>query len=101
MELLAAIKALEFARDNFQGVRIVVYTDSNYVKRGITEWVDNWVKRGWKTAAGKPVKNKNLWIRLNQLYAQSLVDWRWVKGHNNNPGNERADQLANQGVECA
>lgn len=98
MELMAAIKALEISRDHHEGCRIIVYTDSNYVKRGITEWMSSWIHRGWRTAANKPVKNKNLWISLNMLQRSVDVEWRWVKGHNNNPGNERADKLANMGA---
>lgn len=98
MELTAAIKALKLALDNYQDYKIVIYTDSTYVKNGITQWMAGWVRNGWKTAAKKPVKNKNLWVSLNKLNDLLTVDWRWVKGHSNNPGNERADALANKGV---
>tara|TARA_R110002049_G_scaffold116447_3_gene268975 strand:+ start:82 stop:519 length:438 start_codon:yes stop_codon:yes gene_type:complete len=95
MELLAVIKALE-AMPVEQPLRI--YTDSQYVQKGITEWMKNWVRRGWKTADRKPVKNADLWQTLSALAEQRKVDWRWVRGHNGHPGNERADQLANRGV---
>jgi ribonuclease HI len=98
MELTAAIKALQFVLDHYEDFPVVIYTDSNYVKKGITEWMNNWVKRGWKTAAGKPVKNKNLWIALSKFDELLDVEWRWVKGHSMDPGNERADMLANKGV---
>lgn len=98
MELTAAIKALQFCIDNYQDHKITLYTDSTYVKNGITSWVTGWIKRGWKTAANKPIKNKNLWVSLNKLNALVSVEWRWVKGHSNNPGNEKADSLANKGV---
>jgi ribonuclease HI len=76
-----------------------VYTDSEYVRRGISEWLANWKKRGWKTANRKPVKNEDLWRKLDELAAQHDIEWHWVKGHAGNPGNERADQLANDGLE--
>lgn len=99
MELRAAIKALEFAlEDENNGLKVILYTDSNYVKNGIESWMAGWIRNGWKTAAKKPVKNKDLWIELNKLNKRVTVDWRWVKGHSNHPGNERADYLANKGV---
>jgi ribonuclease HI len=78
---------------------VVLHTDSQYVQLGITEWLPNWMRRGWKTADKKPVKNADLWQRLHQLSTQHDVHWRWVKGHAGVDGNERADQLANRGVE--
>jgi ribonuclease HI len=96
MELTAVIEALgALKRDS----RVVVHTDSQYVRQGITAWIHNWKKRGWKTADGKPVKNIDLWQRLDALAATHQVQWRWVKGHAGDPGNERADALANRGVE--
>jgi len=76
-----------------------LYTDSSYVKDGITQWMANWKRNGWKTAAKKPVANQDLWQALDALVNTHEVHWHWVKGHAGNPGNERADQLANQGVE--
>ena len=96
MELTAVIEALgALKRDSW----VVVHTDSQYVRQGITAWIHNWKKRGWKTADGKPVKNIDLWQRLDALAATHQVQWRWVKGHAGDPGNERADALANRGVE--
>lgn len=95
MELLAVIRALE-AMPMEKPLR--VFTDSQYVQKGITEWMINWVKRGWMTAARKPVKNSDLWKTLSALANERQVDWQWVRGHNGHPGNERADQLANRGV---
>ena len=98
MELTAAIKALESAREH--GMRSVrIFTDSNYVKKGITEWVFGWEKKNWLTSARTPVKNKQLWIELlnlSKLFDE--IDWRWVKAHNGNPMNEQVDKLAR---ECA
>ena len=82
-----------------QRCTVTIYTDSNYVKEGITSWIHGWKARGWKTADKKPVKNVELWQRLDELNAQHKVTWRWVKGHSGDPGNERADQLANRGVD--
>lgn len=96
MELTAAIKALEALN---RPCDVSLYTDSEYVRKGITEWLDNWKRRGWKTAAKKPVKNDDLWRELDKLAAGQRVDWHWVKGHSGHPGNERADQLANQGID--
>jgi ribonuclease HI len=98
MELTAAIKALKFALDNYQDHKVIIYTDSTYVKNGITKWMANWIRNGWKTAAKKPVKNKNLWVPLSKLNSLLSVEWRWVKGHSDNEGNNRADELANKGV---
>ena len=79
--------------------QVTVYTCSAYVKDGITSWIHNWKARGWKTASRQPVKNVELWQRLDSLNAAHEVHWRWVKGHSGDPGNERADQLANRGVD--
>lgn len=95
MELMAAIKALQALKEPSQ---VDLYTDSQYVRKGITEWLANWKKRGWRTAAKKPVKNEDLWRLLDQEVAQHKLAWHWVKGHSGHPGNERADQLANEGV---
>jgi ribonuclease HI len=96
MELTATIKALNALRGRST---VVLYTDSKYVMDGINEWMPNWKKRGWKTAAKKPVKNKDLWQSLDEAVGQHDVEWRWVKGHNGNPGNEMADELANLGID--
>ncbi|KQV89154.1 MULTISPECIES: ribonuclease HI [unclassified Roseateles] len=95
MELTAPIEALASLK---RSCDVVVYLDSEYVRKGITEWIINWQRRGWKTADGKPVKNADLWQRLDALRKLHTVDWRWVKGHAGDPGNERADMLANKGV---
>lgn len=96
MELMAAIQGLSALN---RRCNVCVYTDSEYVRRGISEWLANWKKRGWKTANRKPVKNEDLWRELDELAAQHDIEWHWVKGHAGNPGNERADQLANDGLE--
>ena len=96
MELMAAIQALEVLN---QSCAIKLHSDSKYVLQGITEWMHNWKKRGWKTAAKKPVKNEDLWRRLDSAMQRHDVDWTWVKGHSGNIGNERADQLANKGID--
>lgn len=96
MELMAAIQGLSALN---RRCNVSVYTDSEYVRRGISEWLANWKKRGWKTANRKPVKNEDLWRKLDELAAQHDIEWHWVKGHAGNPGNERADQLANDGLE--
>jgi ribonuclease HI len=95
MELTAVIRALELLKPPCQ---IEVYTDSQYVQKGISEWIHGWKKKGWVTAAKQPVKNADLWKRLDALVAQHEIEWRWVRGHNGHPENERADQLANRGV---
>ncbi len=97
MELTAVIEALAALK---RPSVVVVYTDSTYVKEGITNWIHGWKKRGWLTADRKPVKNVELWQRLEALAGQHRVDWRWVKGHAGDPGNERADALANRGVDA-
>ena len=97
MELTAVIHALEALKRPTEA-RIV--TDSEYVRRGITEWVKNWKARGWKTADRKPVKNQDLWERLDALAAGHQIEWRWVKGHSGVPGNERCDRLANEAIDA-
>lgn len=95
MELLAVIRGLQ-ALSRVSAVRIT--TDSQYVKKGITEWIGNWKRNGWQTAARKPVKNSDLWRTLDELAAKHDVDWAWVKGHSGHAENERADALANRGI---
>ena len=96
MEILAAIKALEALKRRSD---VKLHTDSKYVKNGIQTWIHNWKKNGWKTASRKPVKNVELWQRLDELVTQHEIEWVWVKGHSGNEGNEAADQLANKGVD--
>ena len=96
MELTAVIEALTALTRRCE---VTVHTDSQYVKNGITEWLPQWERRGWKTADRKPVKNVELWKRLDEQVRRHDVQWRWVKGHSGDPGNERADELANRGVE--
>ncbi len=96
MELMAAIVAIESLK---RPCAVKLTTDSKYVMQGITEWMDNWKKRGWKTAARKPVKNVDLWQRLDQALATHQVSWHWVKGHSGHPENELADELANRGID--
>jgi ribonuclease HI len=91
MEMTAVIEALEALK---RSCRIVIHTDSTYVMKGMTEWMDNWKRRGWKTADRKPVKNVDLWQRLDEAMARHDVEWRWVRGHSGVPENERADELA-------
>jgi ribonuclease HI len=91
MELMAAIAALEALREP---CTVILTTDSQYVRQGILDWLANWIRRGWKTAGGDPVKNRDLWERLQAAAAPHAVDWRWVKGHSGHPENERVDQLA-------
>lgn len=99
MELLAAIKGLEALKRPCQ---VALYTDSQYVRQGITSWLKNWLKNNWKTANKKPVKNQDLWQQLHQLNQKHQISWHWVKGHAGDPGNEKADDLANKGAEeCA
>jgi len=97
MELTAVIRALEALK---RPVEARVFTDSEYVRRGITEWVTSWKARGWKTADRKPVKNQDLWEELDRLAAQHRIQWHWVKGHSGIPGNERVDRLANQAIDA-
>jgi len=96
MELMAAIRALESLK---RGCKVSVTTDSEYLRKGITEWLEQWKSRGWRTAAKKPVKNVDLWQRLEQAIEEHDIDWHWVKGHSGHDENERADQLANRGID--
>ena len=96
MEMLAVIEALGALKKR---CKVTVYTDSVYVQKGITEWIHGWKSRGWKTASKQPVKNEDLWKRLDTAAQAHRVEWRWVKGHAGHPGNERADALANRGVD--
>jgi ribonuclease HI len=100
MEITAVIEALAALK---QPCKVTLYLDSEYVRKGITEWIHGWKARGWRTAAKAPVKNVDLWQRLDALVSSGghAIDWRWVKGHAGDPGNERADGLANMGVERA
>lgn len=98
MELLAVIKALEALK---RPCEVVVHTDSQYVQKGMSEWLVNWKRRNWRTADKKPVKNADLWQELDELVARHSVTWKWVRGHAGDPGNEAADRLANLGVEQA
>jgi ribonuclease HI len=95
MELTAVIETLKSLK---RQCKVTIYTDSEYVRKGITEWIHGWKRRGWKTADNKPVKNADLWRELESQAASHEVDWRWVKGHSGDPGNERADGLANRGA---
>ncbi|WP_299593346.1 ribonuclease HI [uncultured Microbulbifer sp.] len=96
MELLAAIKALDALNQRCQ---VDLHTDSQYVRQGITAWIHNWKRNGWKTASKKPVKNADLWQALDVAITNHDVEWHWVKGHAGNSGNERADALANRGID--
>ena len=96
MELMAVIQALKALK---RTCRVVIHTDSQYVQKGMTEWLSGWKQRGWRTAARKPVKNSDLWQELDVLVQEHDVSWRWVRGHTGDPGNERADALANRGVD--
>lgn len=96
MELTAAIEALAMLKDS---CIVDMHTDSKYVQKGISEWLDNWIKRDWKSAANTPVKNQDLWQKLDILRTKHDIKWHWVKGHNGHIHNERADELANKGVE--
>ena len=95
MELTAVIESLLIIK---QKSGITIITDSNYVKDGITKWIANWKKKGWKTSNKKPVKNKDLWKKLDDLRNNHNIKWEWVRGHTGNPGNEKADQLANEAI---
>jgi ribonuclease HI len=97
MELMAAIMALEALSE---GCEIVLHTDSQYVRQGITLWMPNWVRRNWRTSGGEAVKNRDLWERLHAACARHRIDWRWVKGHSGDPDNERVDQLARAQAEA-
>jgi ribonuclease HI len=96
MELMAAIRALEALK---RPSRVALTTDSNYLRDGVTKWIHGWKKNGWKTAAKKPVKNKDLWERLDTALQPHEIDWHWIKGHSGHPENERADALARQGID--
>ena len=98
MELVAAIRALEALK---RPSHVKLYTDSIYVMKGITAWINDWKRKGWRTADKKPVKNEDLWRRLDEIAAQHEIEWHWVKGHAGHPENERADQLANKGIPVA
>ena len=98
MELMAAIQALEALKDPCQ---VNLTTDSQYVRKGITEWLANWKKRNWQTAAKKPVVNKDLWQRLEAAAERHQIKWHWVRGHSGHSENERADRLANRGIDEA
>jgi ribonuclease HI len=97
MELLAVINALAALK---RQVSARVYTDSQYVRLGMTEWLTGWKARGWRTADRKPVRNQDLWERLDELAANHEIEWHWVKGHSGNPGNERCDALANAAIDA-
>lgn len=96
MELMAAIMALESLK---RRCKVDLTTDSQYVRQGITDWIANWKKRGWKNSAKKPVKNVDLWMRLDEVAAKHEIEWHWVKGHSGHDENELADQLANRGID--
>ena len=97
MEMMAAIKALEAIKPGYKGT-VTLWTDSTYVLKGITEWIHGWKKRGWKKSDKKPVINKDLWQQLDALNSEHDITWKWVKGHAGIEGNERADELARQGI---
>jgi len=97
MELTAVIRALEALKRPVEGA---IYTDSQYVRQGVLEWMPNWKARGWKTADKKPVKNQDLWQTLDALVARHKLEWHWVKGHSGNVGNERVDALANRAIDA-
>jgi ribonuclease HI len=97
MELTAAIEALSVLK---RGCDVKMFTDSQYLRQGITEWIHQWKIRGWRTADKKPVKNVDLWERLDAQIARHAIEWHWVKGHAGDPGNERADELANQAIDA-
>jgi ribonuclease HI len=95
MELMAVIQALESLK---RSCRVRITTDSQYVKQGVTSWMDRWKRNGWRTAERKPVKNRDLWERLDRAASRHELQWRWVRGHTGHPENERADRLANRGI---
>ena len=95
MELMAPIMALKKIKSKSE---VIIFTDSTYVKNGITEWIKKWEKNGWKNANKKPVKNKDLWVKLNELCQKNQITWRWVKGHSNDIYNNLADELATQAI---
>lgn len=96
MELTAVIQALSILK---RPCELALYTDSSYVMKGMSEWIPQWKRNGWRTSQKKPVKNVRLWMRLDRLAQIHDIEWHWVKGHNGDPGNEKADQLANQGCD--
>ncbi len=98
MEMLAVIEALGALK---RPCKVLLHVDSQYVMKGMTEWIHGWKQRGWRTADKKPVKNADLWMRMDEEVARHTITWKWVKGHAGDPGNERADLLANRGVEEA
>ena len=98
MELQAVIEALKSLK---RPCHVVLHTDSQYVQKGMTEWITGWKARQWRTAAKQPVKNADLWQQLDEVAALHTIEWRWVRGHDGDPGNERADELANLGVQVA
>ena len=98
MEMLAVIEALGALK---RPCKVLLHVDSQYVMKGMTEWIHGWKQRGWRTADKKPVKNADLWMRMDEEVARHAITWKWVKGHAGDPGNERADLLANRGVEEA
>jgi len=98
MEMLAVIEALGALK---RPCNVLLHVDSQYVMKGMTEWIHGWKQRGWRTADKKPVKNADLWVRMDEEVAKHSITWKWVKGHAGDPGNERADLLANRGVEEA
>lgn len=95
MEMTAVIRALESLK---RPSTVEVHTDSQYVQKGVSEWMAGWKRRNWRTASGQPVKNQDLWLQLDALSQLHRIEWKWVRGHNGHPENERADELANQGV---
>ena len=97
MEMQAALEALKYLKDKNDVIEL--YTDSNYLRQGITEWIHKWKLNNWRTAAKKPVANRDLWIEISDLNEKMNVQWNWVKGHAGDPGNERADHLANLGAD--
>ena len=99
MELMAAIQALKAIKPSFRG-KIILWTDSVYVQKGITEWIHGWKARGWRKSDKKPVVNADLWQELDQVTQGKNIEWKWVKGHDGIEGNERADELARRGIPC-
>lgn len=95
MELMAVFQALSYFK---KPTDMTIYIDSQYVQKGMTEWIHGWKKRGWISSTGEPVKNKNLWVGIDELAKQHTIQWKWVKGHASNEGNNKADALANKGV---
>lgn len=98
MEMTAAIEGLNALN---RPCKVAIYTDSQYLRKGVLEWMSGWKRNGWKTSARKPVKNQDLWQSLDQQLDRHTIEWHWVKGHSGNPGNERADALANKGTDDA